>query len=95
MWPKEPKWTNVMSIESEWAERFRRRASEYDDQATGRRLIYRDNFDLFIAKEEVAGWQQFQDAIAGRFEKSLGVSWSRHLELAFRDVARTCVLTHR
>lgn len=58
-----------MSVESEWVERFRRRASEYDDQATGHRLIHRDNFDQFIAIEEVASWPQFQDVVAGRFQK--------------------------
>jgi hypothetical protein len=49
---------DVMSID--WAERVRRLAIECDQRTAGHQLIRRMNFDLFIAVEEVANWQEFQ-----------------------------------
>ena len=62
-----------MSVESDWGERVRSFASEYDEQTAGHQLIHRKNFDQFIAIEEVATWQQLQDVFAHRFQKQ---SWA-------------------
>jgi hypothetical protein len=63
------KMEDAMSIESDWAERVRRLASEYDEQIAGHQLIHRNNFDLFIATETVPSWQQFQEVFTGRFQE--------------------------
>ena len=58
-----------MSIEEDWAERVRRFANEWNEQTAGHQLIHRKNFDTFIAIDEVASWQQFQDVFTGRFQR--------------------------
>jgi len=56
-----------MSVEGDWAERVRRIASECDQRTVGHQLVERLSFDLFIAVEEVAGWQEFQRVLTARF----------------------------
>jgi hypothetical protein len=86
----------VMSNESDWAERVRI-ASEWDEQAAGHPLVYRDNFDKFIMETEVASWSQIQDVFAGRFQRS-GWAFRGHEISTWRletGLERACLRTVR
>jgi hypothetical protein len=88
---------DAMTFEGDWAERVRRLAREYDEEVAGHQLIHRDNFDLFIAREEVASWQQLQDVFAGRFQQS-GWAFRGHEISTWRletALERACLRTVR
>jgi len=67
-----------MSIEADWADRIRSIARECDQRTVGHKLVDRLDFDLFIAVEEVAGWQEFQTVFTARFPPESGWAFRGH-----------------
>jgi hypothetical protein len=88
---------DAMSSEADWTERVRKLVNEYDEKANRRPLVHRDNFDQFVAVEQIASWQQFQQVFSARFHQSRW-AFRGHRKSTYRletALARACVRTFK